>query len=80
VCKAILRTPNLSEPHGVVEAFKTLFLDWLRFYRANMACPRGLCSWDCPGACEAPDDCEELGRVWLLWLDTLDMDYRAMLN
>jgi len=80
VGKDVLLTPNLSGPHGIFEAFKALFVDWLKFYRANMSCLCGLCPWDCPGACEAPDDCKELERVWLLWLDTLDMDYRAMLN
>jgi len=80
ICNDVLLTPNLSDPYGFHEAFKTLFLDWLRFYRANMSCLPGLAPWDCPGACQMQDDCTELDRVWLLWLDTLDMDYRAMLN
>ena len=57
------------------ETVKELYLDWLRFFRANMKC-----GWECPGTCTLPNECPEIERVWDLWLDTLDFDDKALLS
>jgi hypothetical protein len=65
----------------VFEAFKRLYMDWLRFFRANMECPCGLClNKDCPSFCPLDYECPELERVWHLWLDTLTADDRSILD
>ena len=55
----------------VFEDFKMMCVDWLRFYRANMWCLAGVCELGDPDACSIPDECEELERVWSLWIETL---------
>jgi hypothetical protein len=74
---------NVGFVDGVFEVFKRLFMNWLRFYRANMECPCGLCiNRDCPTFCPLDEemDCPELERIWNLWLATLGEDDRAILN
>ena len=61
-------------PSGAVDV-KALYLDWVRFFRRNMKC-----DWQCSGNCPLPDDCKEIDRVWLLWLNTLDLDKRALVT
>jgi len=63
------------EAAELFDMFKLLYLDWLRFFRANMTC-----GWECPGTCPLPDDCPEIDRVWKLWLDGLEEEARAMFN
>lgn len=74
---------NVGFEDYVFEAFKRLFMDWLRFYRANMECPCGLCvNTDCPTFCPLDEelDCPELKRIWLLWLATLAEDDILLVN
>lgn len=66
--------PNM-EIVNTVRAFKFLYLDWLRFFRANIRC-----GWQCPQACPLPEECSEVDRVWNMWLDTLSEVERALLN
>lgn len=70
----IAQTANLDEI-DLFEMCKRLYLDWLRFFRANMTC-----EWECEEACPLPNDCIEIHRVWLAWLDTLDAEEAAILN
>jgi len=66
---------DLDEDGAFFEMVKAMYLDWLRFFRKNMPC-----SWQCPDICPLPDDCVEIERVWLLWLETLDPEQRAIVN
>lgn len=70
-----IMTEDTEEDTEIFEMFKSLYLEWLRFFRANMRC-----GWECPGTCELPDDCPEIDRVWRVWLDTLSEGQRALLN
>ena len=60
---------------GLFETVKQLYLDWLRFFRANMRC-----GWECPEACPLDGECPEIERVWNLWLETLDFGDKALLS
>jgi len=74
---------NMGFEDYVFEAFKRLFMEWLRFYRANMQCPCGLCvDTECPMFCPLDEEleCPELERIWNLWLATLAEDDRGILN
>ena len=55
----------------VFEQFKEMYMNWLRFYRANMRCFAGVCELENPEACGIPDECQEVERVWNLWIQTL---------
>ena len=59
---------------GMIEMFKKLYLDWLRFFRDSMDG-----EWENPGACLLPDDCHEIERVWVLWIETLSEVQRSVL-
>lgn len=66
---------NLDFVDGV-EMFKFLYMDWLRFFRANMHC-----GWECSWACPLDETkCPEIDRVWNLWLDTLSDVQRGLLD
>lgn len=68
------RKPNMDGT-DVLETVKGLYLDWLRFFRANMCC-----GWACSAGCPLPDDCPEIDKVWGLWLDTLSDGHRMLFN
>ncbi len=70
MCKEIVWADRMREIHQERERLRGSFFDWVRFYRKNFSCSYGLCAWDEPEGCQAPDDCEELKRVWSLWLDS----------
>lgn len=69
----IAQGPNLDEIDDF-DLFKAMYLDWLRFFRENMNC-----EWACR-TCPLPDDCPEIDRVWKLWLDSLQAEWRAAFN
>lgn len=73
MCKDAIEALEVARIDKVMifEQFKTMYVDWLRFYRANMKCLAGLCEWEDPEACRIPDECEEVDRVWNLWIETL---------
>lgn len=60
---------------GTAEIFKFLYMDWLRFFRANMAC-----GWECPKTCPLDEECPEIERVWNSWLDTLSEVQRRLVD
>lgn len=66
----VARIEDMDETR-VFEQFKEMYVDWLRFYRANMQCLAGTCELSDPDACVIPDGCEEVERVWKLWIETL---------
>ena len=66
----------------VFEMFKRLFMEWLKFFRDNMLCPCAMClNEECPYTCQLDcDGCQEIDRVWELWLSTLTAEDKAAVN